>query len=447
MNSAFRFIILFFTAVLSDAFFLTAHAADQQPIRLKSQTMVAEGDLVLQPCGAFGAGVYMVVWQQGWAGVDATADVMGVRLEPGTLRVLDSEPLPIAVAPEAQFAPAVAFGTDAFLVTWQDFRNKKDLDIRATLLDAKSGRTKGPEIRVATRSHNQARPAVAWTGTHFLIVWQEASPNGHYGIAGARVSATGEVLDKDPLRFAETGNQPTVTASGGKVLVTWNEGKGRTSAALVNGKTGALENLLGGKNGISSRCGMGTSVAHDGQGNFMTVAAREPFPNPWGWPGPGCVLFSRVQSDGTTPEAELNYGYRLSNICARSVPNVIDTATWGKTNKWHAGAPGGFKGTADGLWPRGMPAVACSNSEYLFAWVKGRILPDRLNLAQFDIWVRGLSGKELRVSLKDQVLAGEADVDELQPALISGPDKEAVMLWLQIKPNEKKRIMAAELTR
>jgi hypothetical protein len=180
----------------------------------------------------------------------------------------------------------------------------------------------------------------------------------------------------------------------------------------------------------------------------MTVSAREGFPNPWGWPGPGAVLCSRIARDGATPEAGLSYGTRMGNICARSVPNVIDGARWGKTSKsWDAGEPGGFPGTADGLWPHGWPAVAWGgNGAYIFAWVKGAITPDRLNLSDYRVWVRALDGRTLAPRAPEQRVEPVAGNDETWPSLAAGPAGEALLLTLQLKAGEPRRLAARRIT-
>jgi hypothetical protein len=175
----------------------------------------------------------------------------------------------------------------------------------------------------------------------------------------------------------------------------------------------------------------------------MTVAARESYPNPWGWPGPGAVTCSRVNKDGSTPESGLKYGYRLNNICGRKVSNVVDTATWGRSDKWHAGSPGGFKGTRDGLWPNGWPGVVYDGKgTYLFVWVKGKIAPDRLNLQNFDVWLRGMDAQSLAVNIQDRKVAADAGADETRPALVPGPAGRALLLYEKLKPGEKRRIAA-----
>jgi YD repeat-containing protein len=68
------------------------------------------------------------------------------------------------------------------------------------------------------------------------------------------------------------------------------------------------------------------------------------------------------------PEATVDYGYYMNNVCSRKAPNVVDTATWGKGKPWAAGSPGGFPGTADGLWPNGWPAVAPDGRRATFTY-------------------------------------------------------------------------------
>lgn len=422
-----------------------AAGASTVEVEVGAEKTVAEGELLGAPKAAFLPGTYLVVWQEGWPGLNATADIMGVRLKPGTLKPLDDKPLKICVAKEAQYRPAVAAGEGVFLVVWQDFRNGRDLDVRGVLVDAGTGRHRGEEIEIARGPHNQARPAVAWTGKNFVVVWQEIRGRDVYGICGRGISATGKPLAEKSV-VSEKGASPVVCASAGKVLVTWSNGRG-TSAVFTDPVSLKPRQLLGFKGVINPRCGDGTAVVGDGKGNFMTVSAREGFPNPWGWPGPGCVLCSRVKADGSAPESKLKMGYRLNNVCGRVIPNVVDTATWGKSKQWHAGAPGGFKGTADGLWPNGRPAVAVDGKGgLLFAWVKGEIAPDRLNLHNLDIWLRGMNGKTLAVTVADRKIAAAPDAEETAPVMLNGPDGEILLVYERTKTGEKKRVAARKIT-
>jgi hypothetical protein len=181
----------------------------------------------------------------------------------------------------------------------------------------------------------------------------------------------------------------------------------------------------------------------------MVVSARAPYPDPWGWGGPGAVVCARVSSDGTVPERELKYGYRNTDLSERKVPNVVDAASWGDRprSKWSAGAVGGFPGTHDGLWPRGWPAVAhAGKGLYVFAWVKGRIAQDRLTLTQYDVWLRGVDGGSLEVRLPARKAAAREGADETRPALVAGPAGELLLLYEEIDPEKPRRIVARRLT-
>lgn len=420
---------------------LSCAPAVAQQIDLGAPRTVAEAPALAGARVAFGDGMYLAVWQEGWAGVNPTANIKGVRLRPGSLQPIEAAPIRISTAVEAQESPAVAYADGVFLVAWQDLRGGQGYDIRAALIDA-AGRVRGSEIPVATQPGNQIRPAVASDGNTFLVVWQAAGDRT-YGVQGVRISSTGKILDARPHRYAEAATLPAASGFGGRFLVTWapEEPRGGTSGALIDAATGEVAKALGVINGP---CPESPAIAHDDAGNFMTVSAREGYPNPWGWPGPGAVLCSRVMADGNTPEAILKYGPKLSFICARSVPNVVDGATWGKTSQtWDSGAVGGFPGTADGLWPNGWPTVAYDGrGTYLFAWVKGTIAKDRLNLSDLTLWMRGMDAKTLAVRVADRRLSADAGADETHPVLVAGPPGEALLLSERIKSGEPIRALA-----
>jgi len=217
---------------------------------------------------------------------------------------------------------------------------------------------------------------------------------------------------------------------------------GRTAVALADPATGAKVKDLG---IINTCCGDRPAVAHDGKDGFMTVAGRASAPDPWGWGGPGALVLSRVQADGTTPESKLNYAYRLSNLCSRSVPNVVDAAVWKGAKTWNAGAVGGFQGTEDGLWPTGWPAVAHDGKgTYLFAWVKGTIAKDRLNLSNLDIWLRGMDARTLEVRVADRKAAASA-ADETRPVLVNGPAGEILLLYERLQSGAPRSIEARRI--
>jgi hypothetical protein len=408
---------------------------------------IAEAGGVAQPAAAFGQGAYLVVWRRGWAGLGGAADILAVRLEPNTLRRVDREAIAVCTAHEAQDAPELAHHRGRFLVVWQDFRSGKDLDIVGALVEANTGRVIRKDILIARGEGNQVHPAVADTDEGFLVVWQDWRGQGQYGISSRRVSATGELLGPQPQSIADVGARPATARSAGNVLVSWVTGarRGVTSAALLSSKDGAIVQE---PKTITPCCQREPAVAGDGRGNFMAASARTPYPDPWGWGGPGAVVCARVTAEGETPEGEIRYNSSL--ISEREVPHVVDAASWGDQPRgpWRAGAVGGFPGTHDGLWPRGWPSVAYAGEGlYLFAWVKGRISQDRLTLSQYDVWLRGMDGRSLQVRLADRKAAGKENADETRPALVAGPAGDVVLLYEEIPAEGPRRIVARRLTR
>jgi hypothetical protein len=193
-------------------------------------------------------------------------------------------------------------------------------------------------------------------------------------------------------------------------------------------------------------CPREPAVSGNQRGDFVVVAARTPYPDPWGWGGPGAVVCARVTAEGETADGDIRYN--SSVLSERKVPNVVDAASWGDQPKgpWRAGAVGGFPGTHDGLWPRGWPAVAHGGDGlYLFAWVKGRISRDRLTLSQYDVWLRGMDGGSLEVRLADRKIAYKQDADETRPALVAGPPGEVLLLYEETAADGPRRIVGRRL--
>jgi hypothetical protein len=423
-------------------------SAPRPELRIGKPQTVAESATVARPAAAFGRGVYLVLWRSGWPGLGGTADILASRLERSTLRRLDRKPIAVCTAGEAQDAPRVAHHRGTFLVVWQDFRNGRDFDVLGALVDAATGHVLRKDIVIVGGKGNQVRPAVAETDERFLVVWQDWRGEGQYGISSRRVSSKGQLLETGPQNIADVGARPAIARSGGNLLISWVTGSSRgvTSACLLRSRDAAKVKEL---KTIIPCCQYEPAAAGDGRGSFMAVSTRAPYPDPWGWGGPGAVVCARVASDGGLPEGKLKYGYRCTFLSERRVPNVVDAASWGNkpNSKWKAGAPGGFPGTHDGLWPRGWPAVAHGGDGlYLLAWVKGRISQDRLTLSRYDVWLRGMDGGSLEARLPDRKVAGRQDADETRPVLVSGPASEVVLLHEEIATEGPRRIVARRLS-
>jgi hypothetical protein len=125
-----------------------------------------------------GAAQYLVVWQDNRNYLDRNQDIYGrVVLADGSRPKADFR-ISGTKATHDDEHPAVAWSGSEYLVVWEDFRksDSRGADIygRAVLPD---GTRPAPDFRVSSTpaSENDWVPAVAWNGTagEYLVVWQD----------------------------------------------------------------------------------------------------------------------------------------------------------------------------------------------------------------------------------------------------------------------------------
>jgi hypothetical protein len=151
-----------------------------------------------QAACAPGKDCYLVAWCDGSLQADRpTADIYAARIDPRSGKSLDPAGIRVCAAADLQERPAVAFDGTNFLVVWQDFRNGADYDIYAARVSPQ-GRVLDPDgFPVICRPGNQARPAVVFAGGNYVVAWMDARQYPVYGVYAARVSTAGKVLDAD----------------------------------------------------------------------------------------------------------------------------------------------------------------------------------------------------------------------------------------------------------
>jgi hypothetical protein len=148
-------------------------------------------------------------------------------------------------------------------------------------------------------------------------------------------------------------------------------------------------------------------------GNGLVILNTSPFPDSWGWGGPGAIIGVSVTPEGTSPEMLAMKQNLLGNaaLADRQVPWVIEAVQWKDHRGWPAGIPGGFVGTQDGTWPSGRTAVAFNGRSVLVAWTTANFM-DILRLRNRDIYLK-------------RVLDGWHAVDESSVKIVAGPTEEA----------------------
>ncbi len=178
----------------------------------------AEGDQSM-PTVAFGtaASGSLVVWRSGPYGYGARVATDGT--------VTDTTPIDVHVASKF-YPPEVAFGsaTAGWLVTWYDptLNNHEVLATRVSI----AGAVLDPAgIKVSNTGGNQNWPAVACSGTGYLITWTDSA--GATGdIAGKRLSLAGAVLDSSSMLFSTANNIQADVATawdGTHALLVWSD--------------------------------------------------------------------------------------------------------------------------------------------------------------------------------------------------------------------------------
>lgn len=173
-----------------------------------------------EPAVAAGSQDFLIVWSDEHIG-PYQDDIYASRVDAAG-RVLDPLPRPVSTFAGRQFCPAVAAGSCCYLAVWNDERlgGVHLLGSRISM----NGAVLDPEgIPIAVVGADQRNPAVAFDGENFLVVWQDCR-DGAPDIYGARVSQNGEVLDGLGFPVAAAANDqqnPAVTFDGVNYLVTW----------------------------------------------------------------------------------------------------------------------------------------------------------------------------------------------------------------------------------
>ncbi len=184
-----------------------------------------------------------------WTTVLGPFTVRGALVGPGGRILRDTSISLGSTAHELETRVAVASDGNQFLVVWDgvhDIDNNRDIGFARVNA---SGALSGSPFSITTVEGNEIRPAVAWTGSSFLVAWEDDRNGVDLDVFASRVSSSGTVLDGPGGRAVVTaaGDQdnPDVAGDGSGALVVWEDGRtGGGSedvrAARVTGSTGAV---------------------------------------------------------------------------------------------------------------------------------------------------------------------------------------------------------------
>jgi len=183
---------------------------------------------------------YFAAWADERSG--STRDVYGTRID-ATGTVMDVGGIRISGAGRAQPDLAVAYDGVNYLVVWSDTRGG-DSDIYGARVSSSGAVLDPGGIAISTAAYNQSYPAISFDGTNYLIVWVDTR-TGNNDIYATRVSSSGVVLDPGGIPISRdiyTRGRPAVAFGGTNYLVVWENEVG--FLRLIHGKRVSLSGTL-----------------------------------------------------------------------------------------------------------------------------------------------------------------------------------------------------------
>jgi hypothetical protein len=321
-----------------------------------------------------GAGA-LVVWKDHRGG---GYDIYGARLSPSGA-VLDPGGLAISTAPGAERTPAVAAGAGAYLVAWEDERGGPSL-YGARVSPAGAVLDPGG-LALSEGDGERHEPALGPAGSGWLVVWDEMGYSEYNDgivyrdIEGARVAATGAVLDQKPktLSLDKASPSPAAAAWNGELFLSlW-----RFSGPHALVRLSAAGQMLDPIPALIDRPMNQAAVASDGEGFLVAwmestamdvgeifaarVSAAGALLDPSGIP---------ISTYGSEPSVAFGGGvYLLTWVTDSGVVGVRVSPEGDVLDTPPISLTGGTPFTL------GEPNVAFGGDSFLVAWADGRHAP------------------------------------------------------------------------
>ncbi len=362
------------------------------------------------PHAAFGNGVYLVVWQEGWQGEGGSARIYAARvsnqgkvLDPGGISIADS-------ATGVQEYPRVSYSGGVFLVVWQDLRNGRDADVLAARVSPEGKLFDAQPMPLAVGPGTQALPDVASDGRDFLVVWQsfDAEASAYRGFA-RRVTPAGELGE---VVSTEAFPRPRIASSGDAYLAVYGDGR-VTSVKLdrdgrpINPAKWGHEVIRNVRQPLPSLTGV------PGQG-WLVVVHRS-MPDYWGWGGPGGMRCYRV-----TPEGDLDPTLE---------PHLKEDrgGNWSRLAHWLDAA-----GRGATTWPWGQPACVWDGRQVVAVWPRHH-LEKKVMLSNADLYAARVAGW---AAIGEEAVPVATDpTEEQMPALASDGNGRLLCVYEKHEPD------------
>lgn len=188
--------------------------------------VVSDGPATQQEANVvYGGGQFLVTWSDSRNSSSKGWDIYGARISSaGSL--LDPDGVAFSSVNKDQRFPAAAFDGTNYFVVWQDARGTTT-DIYGTRISKGGVVQDVGGIEVYTGGGTQSKPAVAFDGTTYLVVWEHSSA-GAWDINGRRVDPDGSLLDAQgiPISYYTADQRyPAVTFDGANYVVVWQDNR------------------------------------------------------------------------------------------------------------------------------------------------------------------------------------------------------------------------------
>jgi len=204
---------------------------------------------------------YLVVWKDYRNGGSVwTADIYGQIVDTSGNRVGSN--FPISTADYRQTRPAVAFDGTNYLVVWEDYRHtgtgSDSADIygqRVSPLGTLVGTDVGTNFAISRALCNQAEPDIAFDGTNYLVVWMDfRNSSSDFDIYGQLIDTSGTPIDTNFAISTANGAQiePAIVWDGMNYFVVWSDRRSATNGNIYGQKVNIAGNLIGDNCAIST---------------------------------------------------------------------------------------------------------------------------------------------------------------------------------------------------
>ena len=322
-------------------------------------------------------GVCFAVWQDLRTGA---SDIDGTRFS-GTA-VNDPQGLRISSAANDESNASVAFDGTNYFIVWQDRRAVSSSDVYGARVSATGAVLDPSGIAVSTASADQITPRVTWAAPSYLVVWEDKrSDLGD--IYGARVDANGAVLDPSGFVIAAGANEqklPAISSDGTSFFTAWVGTSSKVFGARVS-DTGTVLDPAG-LPLFTATSSYAPAIAWDGARHLVVMAATSAGIRGARFTPAGAALDGSngflISASGVAPQVAFD-GLNFFTVFEKS-QGIFGARVTGVAVVLD---PSGLPISPYMLGPRSTPAIACDGATCLVAWSDFRTMTNHTIVGSF----------------------------------------------------------------